>query len=96
MKMKKFPAILLCGAVLASAVTGCSGSGGESKATADSAASETKPVKEKVEKNTQADYQSAEGYRRDHRDLPEHLQRQNRGRQNEKERRGRKNQHLLL
>ena len=44
MKMKKFPAILLCGAVLASAVTGCSGSGGESKATADSAETVKTPV----------------------------------------------------
>ena len=50
MKMKKIPALLLCGAVLASAMTGCSGSGESSKATADSAASETEPVKEKAEK----------------------------------------------
>ena len=48
--MKKFPAILLCGAVFVSALTGCSGSGESSKATADSAASETEPVKEKAEK----------------------------------------------
>lgn len=50
MKMKTIPALLLCGAVFVSALTGCSGSGESSKATADSAASETEPVKEKVEK----------------------------------------------
>ena len=44
MKMKRIPALLLCGAVLASAVTGCSGSGGESKATADSAETVKTPV----------------------------------------------------
>ena len=45
MKMKKFPALLLCGAVLASALTGCSGSGESSKTTADSAETVKTPVK---------------------------------------------------
>ena len=45
MKMKRIPALLLCGAVLASALTGCSGSGESSKTTADSAETVKTPVK---------------------------------------------------
>ena len=44
MKMKRIPALLLCGAVCVSAVTGCSGNKGESQATPDSAVSKTEPV----------------------------------------------------
>ena len=50
MKMKRIPALLLCGAVCVSAVTGCSGNKGESQATPDSAVSKTEPVKTEVEK----------------------------------------------
>ena len=50
MKMKRIPALLLCGAVCVSAVTGCSGNKGESQATPDSAVSKSEPVKTKVEK----------------------------------------------
>lgn len=45
MKMKRIPSLLLCGAVLASALTGCSGSGESSKTTADSAETVKTPVK---------------------------------------------------
>lgn len=50
MKMKRIPALLLCGAVCVSAVTGCSGNKGDSQATPDSAVSKTEPVKTEVEK----------------------------------------------
>ena len=50
MKMKRIPALLLCGAVCVSAVTGCSGNKGESQATPDSAVSKSEPVKTEVEK----------------------------------------------
>ena len=48
--MKKITALFLCGAVCAAALTGCSGSKEGAKATSDSAASETEPVKAAVEK----------------------------------------------
>ena len=50
MKMKRIPALLLCGAVCVSAVTGCSGNKADSQATPDSAVSTTEPVKTEVEK----------------------------------------------
>ena len=50
--MKKVLAAFICASVFASALTGCAGSGSsggdESKATADSATSQTEPVKADV------------------------------------------------